>query len=203
MEWRPVVGFEGFLEVSPSGIIRTVEREVSRPTKGKYVVKSIIIKQRHDQRGYLRIHANYNGKDVALLVHRAVAMAFIPNTDNKPQVDHIDGNKNNNNVSNLRWVTNRENFDYSVASGLRVKSFEALREYGNRSDVRLKNIKATKEKNSKKTYCYDTNYNLVKVYDSATEAATELGCNVSVISQKCRNGNGKFRDYVLSYTPIK
>lgn len=60
-------------------------------------------------KGYVLFCLNTGGKYTTKQVHRLVAQAFIPNPDNKPQVDHIDGDSTNNKVENLRWTTNKEN----------------------------------------------------------------------------------------------
>lgn len=71
-----------------------------------------IIKCELEEKGYLRLSIKNNGKKKHYAVHRLVAIAFIPNIDNKPQVDHINGDKLNNCVDNLRWVSNKENSNY-------------------------------------------------------------------------------------------
>ena len=68
--------------------------------------------------GRIRVSLNKNGKQYKRAVSRLVAVAFIPNPENKPQVDHIDGNRSNNNVSNLRWCTNEENQAYREEQGI-------------------------------------------------------------------------------------
>jgi len=68
--------------------------------------------------GYHFIVLNDNGKNECVLVHRLLALAYIPNPDNKPQVNHIDGNKHNNDLDNLEWVTASENMKHAYALGL-------------------------------------------------------------------------------------
>lgn len=67
------------------------------------------MKQETRRNGYRCLHISVNKKQIHALVHRLVAQARIPNSDDKPEVDHIDGNRTNNNVENLRWVERVEN----------------------------------------------------------------------------------------------
>lgn len=92
---KPVVGYEGLYEVSNFGKVKCLEDD----TEVDYYV--------HQGSGYIR--CSIKGKYYR--VHRLVAQAFIPNPDNLPEVDHIDGNKNNNKVSNLRWVSHKKNME--------------------------------------------------------------------------------------------
>ena len=71
-----------------------------------------------DRKGYPSIDLYTNGERRTRRVHRLVAEAFIPNPDNKPEVNHIDGNKHNNDVSNLEWVTSKENCRHAWNNGL-------------------------------------------------------------------------------------
>ena len=78
-----------------------------------------ILKQRNSKKGYPSVHLTINGEGVSKVVHRLVAKTFIPNPDNLPQVNHIDGNKENNSVENLEWCTNEYNMRHSWELGLR------------------------------------------------------------------------------------
>ena len=80
--------------------------------------KERILTPRKNFKGYMQIHIRVNGKDKVIKVHRLVAEAFIPNPDNKPQVNHIDGNKENNTSLNLEWCTNSENQLHAYKNGL-------------------------------------------------------------------------------------
>lgn len=115
--WKDVVGYDGLYKVSNFGRVYSIPRP---STKGG-------IKKQTDMNGYLRTILSKNHKKFNAGVHRLVAEAFIPNPDNKPTVNHIDGNKHNNNVNNLEWATNVEQLKHSFKIGLRKKQCNAER----------------------------------------------------------------------------
>lgn len=115
--WRPVSGYEGRYEVSINGDVRSLERQ-KKNRGGTQRIPLRDMKQRYNHKGYKVVHLSKDGTNAWVLVHRIVALAFVPNPHGKPQVNHIDGNKTNNSASNLEWVTNSENMRHAVANGL-------------------------------------------------------------------------------------
>lgn len=107
-EFRNVHGYEGLYEISNTGIVRSVERKVET-SKGIRIYKSKILNPGIQKSGYLYVTLSKEGKSRTFRVHRLVAEAFIPNPNNLSDVDHIDENKNNNSVENLRWLSHKEN----------------------------------------------------------------------------------------------
>ena len=77
-----------------------------------------ILKQHKTNKGYLWVELYNNKEHKKFSIHRLVAQAFILNPENKPQVNHKDGNKENNNVNNLEWVTNQENRNHAIKNNL-------------------------------------------------------------------------------------
>jgi hypothetical protein len=111
--WKPVKGYEGLYKVSNMGRIKSVERYMKNHSKLQLVPEKIKSPQDNGH-GYLWVQLCKNSKCSYRYVHRLVAEAFIPNPDNKPQVNHLDYNKQNNCVDNLEWVTAKENNEYSM-----------------------------------------------------------------------------------------
>lgn len=107
--WKAVPGYDGYYEVSNTGQVRSVEHYVNTLKGSRRLIKPSIKKQRDVGHGYKSVSFCVNGESKTKLVHRLVAQTFIPNPNNLPQVNHIDGDIGNNNVSNLEWVTDDEN----------------------------------------------------------------------------------------------
>lgn len=112
-ELRHVPGFEAYYGVTNDGRVFSYPRIDARGNnrRGKW------LKQIPDGDGYPRVHLCVGGKRRKWQVHRLVAMAFIPNPENKPAVNHIDACRTNNRVSNLEWVTHLENFIHALKMG--------------------------------------------------------------------------------------
>lgn len=115
--WRPVVGFEGLYEVSDTGLVRRLAGPdaIGRPRKGR-VLKQVV------DRGYRRVSLCRNCRPTNISVHKVVAEAFI---GPRPSVDHVvnhrDGVKSNNGVTNLEYVTRSENDRHAVRMGLKAQ----------------------------------------------------------------------------------
>lgn len=108
-EWREVIGYPAY-QVSNLGQVRSVDRESGGRPGRVCSRKGRILKSRiHKRQGYPYCSLSTPGKVITKHIHRLVAEAFIPNPEGKPLIDHIDRNRANNVVSNLRWVNHSQN----------------------------------------------------------------------------------------------
>lgn len=152
------------LDISENGVIKNIE-------SGR------ILRQSDSERGYKVI--SYCGKQYK--VHRLVALKYIPNPENKPQVNHIDGNKQNNNVSNLEWCTNKENMEHAYRNKIRI----------------AKKLKDSKLAKKIKQYTLDGTY--IKTWDCLKEITIETNIKWQNISKCCRGLRNKAGNYKWKY----
>jgi hypothetical protein len=120
--WKDIPGYEQYYQVSNLGKLRSKPREIKR-RNGHYVMPSKILTLQKNNHGYMYFQTKVDKQYKKLYIHRAVCMAFIPNTNNKPHVNHMDSNPLNNNVSNLEWVTHIENMHHAMNAGRFEASF--------------------------------------------------------------------------------
>jgi hypothetical protein len=112
--FTPVKHWEELYEVSKDAVIKSIPRYGTRR-------EGTILSHSTDSDGYNVVKFRNKSIVKTMKVHRLVATTFIPNPDNKPQVNHKDGNKKNNNVSNLEWVTASENIRHAKTMGLQCE----------------------------------------------------------------------------------
>lgn len=157
-EWTDIKDYEGLYQVSNFGRV-----------KSSYTNR--ILKGRKDKGGYLLVNLYKNKVSYTKAIHRLVAQAFIPNPDNKPQVNHIDENKTNNMVSNLEWMTAKENTNH-----------------GTRNERASIPIIATNLKTGESTEFY-----------GALECARQLGLHQSSITEVLKGRRKQTGGYIFKY----
>ena len=160
--WKNIQGYENLYQVSNLGRIKNI--------------KTNTIKSQQIRNGYYSVRLFKEGKGKHFNTHRLVAIAFIPNKENKKQVNHIDGNKLNNNVINLEWVNQSENMNHAYKNNL-IKPY------------------------THKIIQYDKNMNFIKEWNSIAEVEKELNINHSNIVTVCKqNTNRKYAGgYIWRY----
>ena len=139
-----------------------------------------ILKQTLDTSGYYQVRLSGKKGNRLQLIHRLVAKNFIPNPENKTQVNHIDGNKTNNNVNNLEWCTQLENMQHAHRTGLTTYKYAV-------------------SKTSKKTAQYDLEGKYIATYKSTGEAGRILGLSQGHISDVCRGKRKQTGGYIFKY----
>lgn len=154
--WKDIAGYEGLYQVSSFGRVKSFNY--------RRTGKEQCLKPTPDKDGYLKVTLRKNGKGQQLFVHRLVAEAFIPNPNNLPEINHKDENPENNCVSNLEWISHKDNI-----------------KYGTRNERVAKKLRNRKDQ-SKPVLCVESG----KIYTSQREAARQTGAYQTSITQCCR-----------------
>lgn len=159
-QWKPIVGYEGYYEVSNFGNIRSCERQVNHGLgNGVRKLRAKIVNPWNDSHGYQAVSLSKFGKVKKYKVHRLVAEAFIPNPDNKPTINHINEIRDDNQVTNLEWATYQENNNHGGhnqrvsmtlskavvqldQSGKVLANFDSIHEASSVTGVHAANIKS-------------------------------------------------------------
>lgn len=116
--WKNIQGYEGSYQISNRGRVKSLSRKTYSGRKRNRTRKEIFIKPNIDKDGYFQVHLSKDGIKTAFKVSRLVAIAFKPNPQNLPQVNHLDGIKTNNHDDNLEWTTNSGNVEHAFRIGL-------------------------------------------------------------------------------------
>lgn len=148
--WKDVPGYEELYQVSNLGRVKSMPKTYLICNRANYSKQTHILKQQLCK-GYYAVEFNHKGKSKKFLVHRLVAMAFITNPDNLPQINHKDENPKNNCVDNLEWCTRKYNLSYGT---------------------RQKRIAQNKKR---KIFQYSIDGKLVAEYDGAIDAERHTG----------------------------
>lgn len=167
--WKDVTGFEGKYQVSNTGKIRSLAYH-----KKNGRIKEL--KPFSDKGGYMRVKFCKDGKETTVKVHRIVALEFIPNPQNKREVNHIDGNPKNNMVENLEWATPSENMTHAAKYGRVVSPFQ--------KPVEQRTL----------------NGDVMKIWPNARVAGLNTGTDPSAIAKCCKGKLHQTNGYKWCYS---
>jgi len=173
--WKDIKGYEGCYQISNLGRVKSLRRYVNHNKGGEKIVKERIRKNSLSLNGYCFVRLSKKGIIKKYSIHRLVGFAFIPNPNNKPQINHKNGIKTDNQVKNLEWVTHSENI---------IHSYKVL--------GRIPNSR-------KPVAQYNINGILLNTFKSATDAAKSINGDVRNISRNCLGGVKKHRGYIFKY----
>ncbi len=165
--WKDIEGYEGLYQISNLGNVKSLKN-------------NIILKPSKNSKGYLQVFLWKNGSGKLLRIHRLVAKAFIPNFDDKPQVNHIDGNKQNNRVNNLEWVTNSENQKHAFK-------------------IKLQTNIGNNNPRARKINQYDLNGKLIRTWNSFYDITNELNINRSDVWRCCTGKYKQSHNFIWRY----
>ena len=172
--WKPL-NQEGLYWVSSYGRVKVAPRKTK---DGRKYPEKFVDCSTSKRDGYVRFNFIRGGKRHCATLHRAVAELFVPNTLDKPEVNHKDGNKQNNRANNLEWVTPSENQRHALATGLRKLNSPAQ---------------------SKKVGMFSLDGELLRVFPSVAEAHRQTNYSINILYKRCAAGYAEAFGHLWRY----
>lgn len=199
--WKDIAGYEGLYQVSNKGNVRSLDHAV-----GNRFYSGRSVKQRLDSYGYLIVTFFKKGTRKDYKVHRLVATTFISNPNNYPTVNHKNEIKTCNEVWNLEWMTVRDNNNYGSRNSKIAQSKIGKKcdwEKGEKNYFYGKRFCGKDSHSAKKVYQYTLDGKFIKSFDSAREAAKEIGVTDGMVGMVCRGQRKQARGYLFYYSPVE
>lgn len=211
--WKDITGYEGYYQISNLGRVKSLSRYANAKNGHTQHIKEKIIKLKKS-RGYDCVALYKDTKVKYYRVGRLVALEFLSNNNDLPQVNHKDCNVHNNTVDNLEWCTSKYNNNYadhnlklsisrkifaSTVEGKIILSNTAKKNWGKPSKKMLNNLDNMIKNNCKKVAQYSMDGILVKVYNSLAEAYRQTGIFSQNIGRVCMGRAESTHGYKWSY----
>lgn len=177
-KWKDIIGYEGLYQVSNLGRVKSLNYR----NTGEEKIRKLVI----DKYGYFVIPLRVNGKSKQHFVHRLVALTFIPNPDNLPQIDHINTDRTDNRVENLRWCTAKENSNNPLTIDKKRKNPR----YG---------VTGVNNVSSTVVMQFSNDGKFIKKWNCITDVQRELGINRGNVIKCCKGKRKSAGGYIWRY----
>ena len=171
---------------------------INRKGETKSLLTNKILKPAKVKTGYMCVSLRKNGESKTVRVHRLLAKAFIPNPDNKPHVDHINGVRDDNRLENLRWCTNQENQNFELA---RINNSRALTGKKQSPETIAKRTKTLQKIRGVRVEQYTLDGQYIQTFNSANEVQRLLGIWSAGVLKCCEGKFKSSKGFIWKYAP--